>query len=152
MGSDTSLIDTNEANATQLFEVMKTSIHMARHRQGETHPFHWSNAARHWWGEGGTSVRVNEISVYIWLDNDEAKVILFISTSHLHPTWRQHCYDWVSAIHKPPSYIDTSNTLHEYMMTIARSLSGGFLQTHSVDVFNRTSLFHKAPRTHISPS
>jgi hypothetical protein len=39
-----------------------------------------------------------------------------------------------------------SNTLQEDMTTIKRSLIGGFLQTRSVDVINRVSFFHKAPR------
>jgi hypothetical protein len=39
-----------------------------------------------------------------------------------------------------------SNALHEDMMTITRSLIGGFLQTRSVDVINRVSFSHKALR------
>jgi hypothetical protein len=31
--------------------------------------------------------------MYIWLGTDEAKVILFINISNLHPTWRWCCYD-----------------------------------------------------------
>jgi hypothetical protein len=85
------------------------------------------------------------IPAYIWLDTDEVKVILFISTSRLHPMWRRHCYDCVSAIQNPPSYIEASNTLHEDMTTIARSLIRGFLQTRSIDVINRVSSSHKAP-------
>jgi hypothetical protein len=39
-----------------------------------------------------------------------------------------------------------SNTLHEDMTTIVRSLIEGFLQTRSVDVINRVSFSHKDPR------
>jgi hypothetical protein len=39
-----------------------------------------------------------------------------------------------------------SNALHEDVMTITRSLIGGFLQTRSVDVINWVSFSHKALR------
>jgi hypothetical protein len=41
--------------------------------------------------------------------------------------------------------LQMSNTLHEDMMTITRSLIGGFLQTRSVDVINQASFYSKAP-------
>jgi hypothetical protein len=42
--------------------------------------------------------------------------------------------------------LDMSNLLHEDMMTIMRSLIRGFLQTRSIDVINRMSFSHMAPR------
>jgi hypothetical protein len=42
------------------------------------------------------------------------------------------------------THLHMSNTLHEDMTTITRSLIGGFLQTRSVDVINQASFSHKA--------
>jgi hypothetical protein len=43
------------------------------------------------------------------------------------------------------THLHMSNTLHEDMTTIMHSLIGGFLQTRSIDVINRTSFSCKAP-------
>jgi hypothetical protein len=43
------------------------------------------------------------------------------------------------------THLHMSNTLHEDMTTITRSLIGGFLQTRSVDVINRASFSQTAP-------
>jgi hypothetical protein len=42
------------------------------------------------------------------------------------------------------THLHMSNTLHEDMMTITRSLIGGFLQTRSIYVINQTSFSRKA--------
>jgi hypothetical protein len=86
-------------------------------------------------------------SAYTWLDTDEAKVILFINTSCLYPTWWWCCHDWVLAIQRSPHafHSHTHMSLHEDTTMITRILIGGFLQTCSVGVINRAIFSHKVP-------
>jgi hypothetical protein len=149
MGLNTVLLVTDEAKATKLFKKMKTGVHMTGYRQGESHPFHWSNTARHWRGKGSTSVWVDED----WRTHDWASTRQKSSSSSTHPVHirrgdstvmiglRQYKSHFMHSTH-----LHMSNTLHEDMMTIMRSLIEGFLQTRSVDVINRASFSCKAPR------
>jgi hypothetical protein len=69
--------------------------------------------------------------------------ILFTSNVAMALLWLGFINTKVTLMHS--THLQTSNTLHEYMMAIARNLIRGFPPTHSVDVINRTSFSHKAP-------
>jgi hypothetical protein len=133
---DTSLLGTDKTKAIKLFKKMKIGVHMIGYRKGKSHPLYWSNTARHRRGEGGTSVRVNEDwrthdwtsmrqrsssssthSVYIRRGDGVVMTGFRQYKSHLHAFHPQHII----------YFIETSNTLHEDMMTITCSLIRGFL-------------------------
>jgi hypothetical protein len=103
---DTSLLGTDEVKATKLFKKMKTGVVPIRQKSSSSLIEHrWVPTRQRW------HIRSNRWrTAYIWLDTDEAKVILFINTFRLHPTWRWCCHDWISAIQKPPSCIPPTYT------------------------------------------
>jgi hypothetical protein len=132
IGSDTSLLGTNKPKATQLFKKMKTDVHMTEHRQDKSHHFHWSNTARHRWGE---------CNITVWEDEDRRTLMRrkwFSSSAHhvyiqrsdgVVMTGFQQYKRHLSAFH--PQHIiyftEASNTPHEDTTIITCSLIESFL-------------------------
>jgi hypothetical protein len=116
------------------------------------HVFHYDkieHTTRHRWGEDNTTVRVDEDRH----THDWAPMRQKSSSSSTHPVYiRRGDGVVMTGFRQYKGYLmhstclHTCNTLHEDMTTIARSLIGYFLHTHSIDVINPASFFRKAQK------